>query len=186
MQRHETLDLLASTSHSVTMNRVIFAMVVLSFSAPGAALGQSTEIGPETGAPLPRFESLRFNKVNLRRGAGEDYPIAWTFQLYGLPVQIFQEFRDWRHVRDHDGATGWMHKSQLGTARTVLIQDEVANVHSEPDAGSEVVARAEPGVVMTLIACQVDWCRAKAQGYRGWIKKAGQWGVLPEDAFGDD
>jgi len=144
------------------MKRVIFAMVLPTFSAPGVAFGQSTEVGPETGAPLPRFESLRFNKVNLRRGAGEDYPIAWTFQLYGLPVQIFQD------------------------ARTVLIQDEIADVHAEPDAASKIVARVEPGVVMTLLACQVDWCRAKAQGYRGWIKKAGQWGVLPEDAFGDD
>ncbi len=185
MQRHETLDLLAPTSHSVTMKRVVLAMLVLSFSGPIPAFAQSSDIGPETGAPLPRFESLRFNKVNLRRGAGEDYPIAWTFQLYGLPVQIFQEFRDWRRVRDHDGATGWMHKSQLGTARTILIQDDIVEIHAEPDAEAEVVARAEPGVVMTLLACQVDWCRAKAKGYRGWLKKPGLWGVLPEDVFGE-
>jgi len=39
---------------------------------------------------------------------------------------------------------------------------------------------------MTLLACQVDWCRAKAKGYRGWLNKAGLWGVLPEDVFGDE
>lgn len=161
-------------------------MVVLSFAAPVTAIAQSLEVGPETGAPLPRFESLRFNRVNLRRGAGEDYPIAWTFQLYGLPVQIFQEFRDWRHVRDHDGATGWMHKSQLGTARTILTRDDIADLRAEPDRDATIVARIEPGVVLTLLACRVDWCRAKVQGYRGWLQKTGHWGVLPEDEFGDD
>jgi len=186
MERHETLDLLASTSHSVTMKHVIFAMGLVSFFAPGFALGQSTTVGPETGAALPRFESLRFNKVNLRRGAGEDYPIAWTFQLYGLPVQIFQEFRDWRHVRDHDGATGWMHKSQLGTARTVLIREDIADLRKNPNDEAEIVARVQPGVVLTLLACQVDWCKAKTKGYRGWLKKNGLWGVVPEDEFGDD
>ena len=186
MQRHEPLDLLAPTSHSVTMKRVIFAMVLLCFSAPGSSFAQSAGIGPETGAPLPRFASLRFNKVNLRRGAGEDYPIAWTFQLDGLPVQIFQEFRDWRHVRDHDGATGWMHKSQLGSARTILTRNDIADLREEPNADAEIVARIEPGVVLTLLACQVDWCKAKAKGYRGWLLKKGHWGVLPEDEFGDD
>ena len=186
MQRHETLDLLAPTSHSVIMKHVVFAMALLVFSAPVAALGQSAGIGPETGAPLPRFESLRFNKVNLRRGAGEDYPIAWTFQLYGLPVQIFQEFRDWRRVRDHDGATGWMHKSQLGTARTVLTRESIADLRAEPSDEAEVVAQVQPGVVLTLISCQVDWCKAKAKGYRGWLLKEGHWGVLPEDEFGND
>jgi len=172
------------------MKRIIFAMAVLvvslSFTARGPALAQSSTIGPETGEPLPRFESLRFNKVNLRRGAGEDYPIAWTFQLYGLPVQIFQEFRDWRRVRDHDGATGWMHKSQLGTARTVLIQDAVTNLRTDPVAGSKIIARVQPGVVLTLLACQVDWCRGKVKGYRGWFRKSRHWGVLPEDDFGHD
>jgi SH3-like domain-containing protein len=168
------------------MKPLILAMVLLATPASVPATAQSLGIGSETGAPLPRFASLKFNKVNLRRGAGEDYPIAWTFQLYGLPVEIFQEFRDWRHVRDHDGTTGWMHKSQLGSARTALIREEIADLRAEPDGTTKVVARVEPGVVLRLIECQLDWCRAKVEGYRGWVSKAGLWGVVPEDVFGQD
>jgi len=141
------------------MKRIVFALVILGFFLPSFSVGQSLDIGPE------------------------DYPIAWTFQRYGLPVQIFQEFQDWRRIRDHEGAMGWMHKSQLGTARTILTQEEIVDVRVEPNAEAELVARVEPGVVMTLIACEVDWCHAKAKGYRGWVQKTGLWGVLPEDIF---
>lgn len=180
------LDFPAPPSHSVTMKTLILAMVVLAFSPHGTAKAQTLGIGPETGAPLPRFASLKFNKVNLRRGAGEDYPIAWTFQLRGLPVQIFQEFRDWRHIRDHDGATGWIHRSQLSGVRTALVQDDIADLRNAPEISERVVAQVEPGVVLTLINCELDWCRAKVQGYRGWVRKDGLWGVLPEDVFGKD
>ena len=182
MQSNVALDFRRTPSHSVTMKHVALAMLVLAFPAQAQSLG----VGPETGKELPRFESLKFNKVNLRRGAGEDYPIAWTFQLYGLPVEIFQEFQDWRHVRDHDGATGWMHKSQLGTARTALVRDDITDLRSEPDESSKVVAQVEPGVVLRFIECQLDWCRVKVKGYRGWVRKDGLWGVLAEDVFGDD
>jgi len=182
MQSNVTLDFPRAPSHSVTMKRAIFAMLVLALPAQA----QTLAVGPETGKDLPRFESLKFNKVNLRRGAGEDYPIAWTFQLYGLPVEIFQEFNDWRHVRDHDGATGWMHKSQLGTARTALVRDEITDLHADPDAAAKIVARVEPGVVLRFLACELDWCRVKVKGYRGWVRKDGLWGVLPGDVFGDD
>lgn len=179
MKSNDMLDFLRSPSHSVTMKRIALAMLVL--AAPANA--QTLVVGPETGAPLPRFESLKFNKVNLRRGAGEDYPIAWTFQLYGLPVEIFQEFKDWRHVRDHDGATGWMHKSQLGTARTALVREKMADLRADPNADAKIVAQVEPGVVLRFLDCRVDWCRVKVQGYRGWVRKDGLWGVLPEDVF---
>ncbi len=147
---------------------------------------QTLGIGPETGEPLPRFVSLKFDTVNMRRGAGEDYPIAWTFQRYGMPVKIFREFRDWRHVSDHEGTTGWIHKSQLGSARTALVRDEIANLYTGPDIATKIVARAEPGVVLRFISCQLDWCRVKVRGYRGWVRKQGLWGVVPEEEFVED
>jgi len=150
------------------------------------ALAQSIGIGPETARPLPRYESLRFDEVNLRKGASEDHPIAWIYNLYGLPVQIEQEFTDWRRVRDHDGMTGWMHKTQLGTARTALIRDEIAALHEEADTTAKVVVRVEPGVVLRLEECALDWCRATVKGYSGWVAKAGLWGVDAGEIFGDD
>ncbi len=179
MKRKVVLDFPRILPHSVIMKKLLFATILLAFPAYGQT------VGPETGAPLPRFESLKFNEVNLRRGAGEDYPIAWKFRLYGLPVEIFQEFRDWRHIRDHEGATGWIHKTQLGTARTALTRQNISNLHSRPETTSDIVARIESGVVIRLINCLPDWCRGKVKGYRGWIHKKEFWGIPPEDVFGN-
>lgn len=180
--QRKTLDVQGGARHCVSMKRLVLAMILIAFPA----LAQSIRTGPETGRPLPRYESLRFAEVNLRRGAGEDYPIAWIYRLYGLPVQVFQEFRDWRHVRDHDGSTGWMHKTQLGTARTALVEGDVASLYEEPDAGTGVVARVEPGLILRLEECAVDWCAVEIKGYRGWIAKTGLWGVDAGEVFEDD
>ena len=165
------------------MKAALLLAAALLLPLPG--LAQTVGIGPETGLPLPRFQSLQFNKVNLRRGPGETYPIAWTYLRRGLPVEVFQEYEDWRHVRDHDGATGWIKRTQLSLGRSGLVQGTRAALHAEPEDGSRIVARAEPGVVFTLIACELEWCRAKAQGYRGWVRKTGLWGVADAETFGE-
>lgn len=165
------------------MIRAVTLLALCAFAAPAGA--QSLGVGPETGLPLPRFESLRFNEVNLRRGAGEDYPIAWTFVRQGLPVEVFQEYEYWRHVRDHEGATGWIKRTQLGSTRTALVQDEQTTLYAEPDEDSDVVAGAEMNAVLTLTQCTADWCEAKAQGYTGWVQKTGLWGVLAGEIFED-
>ena len=45
----------------------------------------------KTGLPLPRFVSLKSNKVNLRRGPSLDYKIDWVYQRKHLPVMIVSE-----------------------------------------------------------------------------------------------
>ena len=56
-------------------------------------------VGP-SGLPIPRFVSLKAEKVNVRRGPSSDHPVAWVFQRKGLPVEIVAEFENWRRVRD--------------------------------------------------------------------------------------
>ena len=165
----------------MTQRILLFLAGFLGAAAP--ALAQAPSQGPETGLPLPRFESLRFDEVNLRRGAGETYPIAWTFVRQGLPVQVFQEYGDWRHVRDHDGATGWIKRTQLSAARTAIAPDRVLDLLAEPDDASRVLARAEPGVVFRLLSCGAFWCRVSAGGYRGWALKDRLWGVSAIEEF---
>ena len=55
-------------------------------------------ISKKTGLPLPRFVSLKGNKVNLRRGPSLDYKIDWVYQRKHLPVMIVSEFGHWRKV----------------------------------------------------------------------------------------
>ena len=57
---------------------------------------------------MPRFVSLKSDRVNLRQGPGTEYPTAWVFRRAGLPVEVIKEFEGWRQVRDAEGTTGWV------------------------------------------------------------------------------
>ncbi len=76
---------------------------------------QSKALGP-SGLPIPRFVSLKAEKVNVRRGPSSDHPVAWVFQRKGLPVEIVAEFENWRRVRDAEGEEGWILQNMLSPA----------------------------------------------------------------------
>ena len=56
-------------------------------------------VGP-SGLPLPRFVSLKADKINVRRGPSSEHQVAWVYQRKGLPVEITAEFENWRRIRD--------------------------------------------------------------------------------------
>ena len=153
-----------------------FALVAL--AGPSHA---DTERGSETNLPIPRFVSLKAEEGNVRRGPSLSHRIDWVFKRAQMPLIVTDEYGHWRRVEDIEGAGGWMHYSLLSGARTVLIQEDMAALHMKPDAKSPVNARAEAGAVARLGSCTPDWCRIRAQGSRGWIRKAHLWGVNPEE-----
>src|SRR5574339_414312 len=65
-----------------------------------AAEGVEARVSDFSGLPVPRYSSLRYDKVNGRAGPSLDYPIAWTYERQGLPVVIVRESEEWRKIRD--------------------------------------------------------------------------------------
>ena len=59
------------------------------------------------------FLTLRYNKVNLRKGPSKEYPIKIFYKKKFLPVLIQDRSDNFRKVRDHENNTGWIHISQL-------------------------------------------------------------------------
>ena len=57
-------------------------------------------IGRVSGLPVPRFVSLKADRVNLREGPSKDHRTTWIYERAGLPVEITAEFGMWRKVRD--------------------------------------------------------------------------------------
>src|SRR5262245_66149961 len=49
-----------------------------------------------SGLPIPRYVSLKSDRVNLREGPSKDHRTIWIFQRAGLPVEITAEFEIWR------------------------------------------------------------------------------------------
>lgn len=151
------------------------------------ATGTSAQtLGPETGEPLPRFETLRFDTVRMRRGPGQEYPIAWLFKRKGLPVKVFQEYQDWRRVRDPYGDIGWIKRTQLSRVRYALVVEDRTPLHTAAREGAKVTVLAQTGVVLRIDECRVDWCHASAKGYHGWVRKEALFGVSPEEEFEGD
>lgn len=137
--------------------------------------------GPVTNLPLPRFVSLKGSEGNARRGPSLSHRIDWVFTRSGMPLKITAEFGHWRRVEDRDGAGGWVHYSLLSGVRTVIVEDDMTELHSRPDPRASVVARAEAGAIAKLEDCTRDWCEITADEADGWVEKTTIWGVLPEE-----
>lgn len=142
-------------------------------------------VGP-SGLALPRFVSLKAEKVNVRRGPSSDYPVAWVFQRKGLPVEIVAEFENWRRIRDSDGEEGWILQNMLSGKRTALVapwrQNQALPLYAGSGAENGLVAKVSAGVVSDVEACSGQWCKISAGGYEGWIEQSTLWGVYPGES----
>ncbi len=146
-----------------------------SFAVDGSAYDNS-------GLPIPRFVSLRSEKVFVRTGPALRYPIKWIFVKEGLPVEVLQEFDTWRKIRDVDGAVGWIHQSLLsGKRNAIVIEKNEAYLVRKPVTGSQRVALLEPNVTVVLEQCSGAWCEVEAHDYEGWIEKKALWGIYEDE-----
>jgi len=157
-------------------------------AAPAAA--QIERRTGESGLPLPRFVSLKADRVNVRRGPGYDHEIAWVFLRAGLPVEIIAEFDAWRQIRDSEGAEGWVLGSLLSGRRTGLVapwikaeQSRTFALHAEDDTSARVVSRVGPSVLVNIMSCDGTWCEVITRDIRGWIKQDELWGVYPRETI---
>lgn len=140
-------------------------------------VGAAPTRGPVTNLPLPRFVSMKAVTANVRRGPSLSHRIDWVFTRQSMPLTITHEYGHWRRVADRDGVGGWVHYSLLSGVRTVIVERDRLNLHVRPDAKSPVNAQLELGVVARLGKCEIEWCRLKSGGFRGWAQKAALWGV---------
>jgi SH3-like domain-containing protein len=153
----------------------------------GGASAQDMTAGSVTGLPVPRYVSLKSDRVNLREGPSKEHSTRWVYQRAGLPVEIVAEFETWRRVRDADGAEGWVLHSLLSGRRTALVapwakaKDDTVALHGSADAGSAVVARLQPNVIVNVANCTSGWCRVSIAKTDGYLKQERLWGVYPNE-----
>jgi SH3-like domain-containing protein len=159
-----------------------FAAAVLSSSAAVAA-GENA--GTATGLPVPRFVSLKSERVNVRGGPNKDQDVRWVYTRAGMPVEITAEFENWRRIRDWEGSEGWVYHSLLSGKRTAVIvpkaKDELVPLYDDADAESAVVAKLQSGVLATLKSCTGAWCRISGKSFDGWIRQERLWGAYPNE-----
>ena len=142
-----------------------------------------TEVGPETGLPLPRYVSLKTSDGRARRGPSRTHRVDWIFTRRDMPLRVTGEFENWRRIEDAEGQGGWIHYSQLSGVRTVLITQDLTPMRNRPDPNAIEVAFLETNVVAHIMECGVDWCRVSADGSRGWVDRRALWGVDPNEVL---
>lgn len=152
---------------------------MLGASLMAVALVLPARASDEDKLPIPRFVTLRAEEANARTGPGTQYPIEWRFLRRGLPLEITQQFGQWRKVRDWQGAGGWVHQSLVSSRRAMVVSGIARILRYRGSEEASAVAQVEPGVIGRLLECEPGWCRVEVQGYRGWLKRTEFWGVYP-------
>lgn len=166
---------------------VLAAMTIV--AAPALAVEKDTAAVKgfrSTDLPLPRFVTLRSDKIYVRTGPSLSYPIKWIYRRAGMPVEIVREYDNWRQVRGIDGEEGWIHQSLLSGERNVLIKndkDVLTPLRTTESKDARMIAKLEPMVVAGIDKCEDDWCRIEVAGYRGWVERNFLWGIYDEEEF---
>ncbi len=131
---------------------------------------------------LPRFASVKANEVNARNGPAIKSPIEWIFVKKGEPIEIIDEYEQWRKIRDVHGEGGWVHASVLSGKRYVIVNSrEIIFLYKNPQNNSDRVAKIYPEVRCQLIKCKEKWCKVQCNSCNGWIAKKQIWGVYEHE-----
>lgn len=164
---------------------VLLVIAMLVGSAPHAWAAGEVATGPVSGLPIPRFVSLKSDRVNVRGGPNKDQDVRWVYTRAGMPVEITAEFENWRRIRDWEGAEGWVYHSLLSGKRTAVVvpklNAELVPLYESAGTQAPVVARLQSGVLGSLKSCDGTWCQFIGKGFNGFIQQERLWGAYPNE-----
>ncbi len=168
---------------TMALTRGISAAMLVVGGLSTAAAEIIDQKGPMTGLSVPRYVSLKSDRVNLREGPSKDHRTSWVFERAGLPVEITAEFDTWRKIRDSEGSEGWVLHSLLSGRRTALVapwkKDQSMPLYDQPRPDASVVANLQSGVIGNVKRCDGQWCRIYGDGFEGYEPQNNLWGVYP-------
>ncbi|KNA03684.1 hypothetical protein SOVF_206750 [Spinacia oleracea] len=95
----------------------------------------------------------------MRIGPSTDYAVSWMYMKSGMPVEIIQEYENWRRIRDADGTEGWVNQALLSGERTAVAapwmrgkgKDVYVNMRRDAQSGA-----SEAGGEKIACTCRID------------------------------
>ena len=148
---------------------------------PEADAAQAGGRQTPSGLPVPRYVSLKFDKVNARGGPGDDYDLKWVYRVRGLPLQVVAETEEWRRVCDAQGSLSWVHRRTTDARRSVMrTQAQDLALHAAPDEASAETATLVGHAIAAERSSKGAWCHIAVGHARGWVRASEVWGVAPE------
>lgn len=168
---------------------LILALLV-AFGQTVRAAASEPGVGTSSNLPLPRFASLKSDRVNLREGPSKEQRTKWIYEKAGLPVEIIAESDNWRRIRDSEGAEGWVLHSLLSGRRTALVapwgKEKPVALRTRAEDAAPMSAALMPNVLATVRSCDTKWCRIVGEGaegikFDGYVPQNQLWGVYPDE-----
>jgi SH3-like domain-containing protein len=173
------------SASTALLMQALAALAALSLLILAGAPAQAAGDAATGSLPVPRFVSLKTDRVNVRGGPDKEHDVSFIYTRIGWPVEITAEFENWRRIRDSDGSEGWVYHSMLSGKRMAAVRlkanSDLAPLHAKPDAQSMVTARLQSGVLGAVKQCTGTWCRLVGDGFDGWVEQSRLWGVYPDE-----
>lgn len=141
-------------------------------------------IGESSGYKIPRFVSTKSDESNLRIGASEDYPIILTYKLKNIPLEIIDEYKKWRKIRDINNNQGWMHERLFQGNRYGIIQtpyNEPAQILNKPKG--MLIGKIGKNNIVKIQKCFNSWCKISINNHSGWINEINIWGIYENENY---
>jgi SH3-like domain-containing protein len=168
-------------------SRMVAAATIVAVIACSATVHAAGEAGaaPKSGLPVPRFVSLKPDRVNVRGGPTRDNEVTFVYTRAGLPVEITAESDNWRRIRDWEGSEGWVYHSLLSGRRTAVVtpkdKKQLVPLYDRGESDGTVIAQLQAGVLASVKRCTGTWCRISGSGFDGWAVQEQLWGVYPNE-----
>ena len=153
-------------------------LAALGLAAAAQAAGKPEERQTPSGMAVPRYVSLKFDKVNARAGPGDDHRLLFVYRVRGLPLQVIAETSEWRRVCDPEGALAWVHKRVTdGRRMTMNTTDRPVALLKRPKDGFQAAAYLNSRSLAALDRCDKGWCKVRADHASGWVREGVLWGT---------
>ena len=120
--------------------------------------------------------TTKFNEVNVRNGPGISHLKIFKILKKGYPLQITDNFGNWKKILDVDGNSGWISNTQLSNKKHIIINKNQAYIYKFPLQNSKKIALVKGKKVLAIDRCNVDWCFINDKQIKGWVMKKMIWG----------
>src|SRR5262249_8733931 len=184
-RRREPMN--SKRSRHIVRRASVMALALIAALTCAAAARAAGELGtgPKSGLPMPRFVSLKPDRVNVPGGPTGDHEVPFVYPGAGLRVEITAESDNWRRIRDWEGSEGWVYHSLLSGRRTAVVtpkdKKELVPLYDQGDSGAAVIARLQAGGLGLGQRCTGSWGRMAGPGVAGWVVQEQLWGVYPNE-----
>ncbi len=165
------------------MKRILLILIMLCLTGVIVAIAQERKPSKDDNS-LPRFVSLRADKVYARSGPGVRYPIEWIYGQKSAPVEVISEYEDWRRIKDWQGSESWIKAQMLNKKRYAkVIAKGENNLYAKDNYKARVVARIEDDVIGEIKKCPAEnnFCLLSFGNYTGWMPRQSLFGVYQDE-----